>query len=120
MTICKTLLSKNVWHLYDGLKPEAYYDLYIGGGLLFLDTGDAHVRFALGSGEVLSTTLERPVGRWVSIDLDVEQCDPRLQFPVDYFIDSMYEEYKELRRELGDCLDERIEELYDQAMFGPS
>jgi len=118
MTITKAQLSDYVWHRANQLKMKDYYNLYVGGGALYFDTGDSHTYFALGEEALLKIAEERPVGRWVSVALDTTQCDPRLTFPLDYFEDAMWDEYKHLRGELGDALDELIEELYDRVEEG--
>lgn len=63
--------------------------------------------------------LEPAFGRWIYAELDVDTCDPRLTFPIDYFAECMHDEYKYLRRELEESVEECIQDLLFRAAMGP-
>jgi hypothetical protein len=109
------LINRDLDVLLRSLPFSRYYDLYRHGGRLYLDTGAGRMLFTFTPEEVWQMNLEPAVGRWIYADLEVNTCDWRLTFPIDYFEECMRDEYKVLLSELDDSAEECIQDLLFRA-----
>ena len=109
------LIKRDLDVLLRSLPFARYYDLYQHGGRLHLDTGSGRMLLTFTPQEKWLMNLEPAVGRWIYADLDVNTCDSRLKFPLDYFEECMQDECEILQSELEDSAEECIQDLLFRA-----